>query len=237
MIVKCPWITSASKSDLATSLPTLCLGCLQSKGPPGTPQHKCSPKISEGQALHKYFCIKCQTHNKLCKDPAQHARSAIPATFSGHVSGQPLQEEEEQVALWTQNCVNRGSLGSPSLMTSSLTLVNEGDTITVEALWDPGSESSFFASDLLPFATNQRNIRFKLETLSASATQAETVNSLEASFLVQVPGGELVSLRLLQHTGLELRAHQLKSKILTCSKNLPANTIWMQNHAPTSKVV
>ena len=93
--------------------------------------------------------------------------------------------------------------------------MNEGDTITVEALWDPGSESSFFASDLLPFATNQRNVRFKLETLSASATKAETVNGLEAGFMVQVPGGETVTLRLLQHSGLELRAHQLKSKLLT----------------------
>ena len=96
--------------------------------------------------------------------------------------------------------------------------MKEGDTITIEALWDPGSESSFFSSDLLPFATNQRKVRFKLETLSASATQAETVNGLEASFQVQVPGGDLVSLRLLQHSGLQLRAHQLKRKFLTCSK-------------------
>ena len=89
-------------------------------------------------------------------------------------------------------------------MTSTLTLVNEGDSITVQALWDPGSESSFFASDLLPFAINQRKVRFKLETLSASATQAETVDGLEASFQVQIPGGEVVNLRLLQHSGLEL---------------------------------
>ena len=153
-ISKCPWITSASKSDLATTLPTLCLGCLKRKGPPGSPQHKCSPRVSEGQTFQQHFCIKCQTTTKLCKDPAKHAKSAIPATFSGHVSGQPLQEEEAQVALWTHHCVNRGSLGSPSLMTSTLTLVNEEDTITVQALWDPGSESSFFASDLLPFAIN-----------------------------------------------------------------------------------
>ena len=135
-------------------------------------------------------------------DPEEEWNGSDVWYWNGEWEGE--EEEEEQVALWTQNCVNRGSLGSPSLMTSSLTLVNEGDTITVQALLDLGSESSFFASNLLPFATNQRNIRFKLETLSASATQAETVNSLEASFLVQVPGGELVSLRLLQHSGLEL---------------------------------
>ena len=133
------------------------------------------------------------------------------------MSGQALHEEKGQAALWTQACVNRGSLGSPSLLISSLTLINGEDTITVQALWDPGSESSFFASDLLPFATNQRDVSFKLETLSASATQAETVHGLEAAFQVQVPEGETVTLRLLQHAGLELRGHKLKSKILTCS--------------------
>ena len=59
---------------------------------------------------------------------------------------------------------------------------------------------------------------FKLETLYASATKAETVHGLEAAFQVQVPGGETVTLRLLQHSGLELRAHKLKSKLLTCSE-------------------
>ena len=122
------------------------------------------------------------------------------------------------MALWTQSCVNRGSLGSPSLLTSSLTLINEEDTLTIQALWDPGSESSFFSSDLLPFACHKRDVSFKLETLSASAVKAETVHGLEAAFQVQVPGGECVTLRMLQHSGLELRAHKLKSKILTCSK-------------------
>ena len=95
--------------------------------------------------------------------------------------------------------MNRGSLGSASLLTSSLTLVNEGDTITIEALWDPGSESSFFSSDLLPFAVNRRDQSFKIETLSPSATTAEVVHGVEAAFQVQIPGGETVPLRLLQH--------------------------------------
>ena len=140
-----------------------------------------------------------------------HTPSHIPATFLGHASGRALHEEAGQAALWTKSCINRGSLGSASLLTSSLTLVNEGDTITVEALWDPGSESSFFASDLLPFAVNQRDQSFKLETLSTSATKAEIVHGLEAAFQVQVPGGETVTLRLLQHSGLEIRADKLKS--------------------------
>ena len=142
----------------------------------------------------KMLCTTCKTNKKLCKAPSLHTPSPIPATFSGHVSGRALHEEEGQAALWTQNCVNRGSLGSPSLLISSLTLISGADTITAQALLDPGSESSFFASDLLPFATNQRDVSFKLETLSASATKAETVHGLEAAFQVQVPGGETVTL-------------------------------------------
>ena len=148
LLTSCPWISSASKSDLLTTLPNLCLGCFKLK----TGTHKCPGYMSNGQSIMKNFCTTCKTNKKLCKAPSLHTPSPIPATFSGHVSGRALHEEEGQAALWTQNCVNRGSLGSPSLLTSSLTLINEGDTITVQALWDPGSESSFFASDLLPFA-------------------------------------------------------------------------------------
>ena len=113
----CPWISSASKSDLLTTLPNLCLGCFKLKK--GT--QKCPSYLSDGQLLRKYFCTTCKTNKKLCKAP-----SPIPATFSGHVSGRALHEEEGQAALWTQNCVNRGSLGSPSLLTSSLTLIMKG---------------------------------------------------------------------------------------------------------------
>ena len=117
-------------------------------------------------------------------------------------------------------CINRGSLSSASLLTSSLTLTNGGDSITVKVLWDPGSESLFFSADLLTFVVNQRNQSFKIETLSPSASKPEVVYGLEAAFQVVVLGGEIVTLRLLQHTRLELRALKLKSKILTCSKEI-----------------
>ena len=120
--------------------------------------------------------------------------------------------------LWSKACINRGSLGSASLLTSSLTLTNGGYSITVEALCDPGSESSFFSADLLPFAVNQRDQSFKIKTLSPSASKPEVFHGVKDALQVVVLGGETVTLRLLQHTGLELRALKLMSKILTCSE-------------------
>ena len=147
----CQWLSSTSKSDLLTTLPNVCLGCLRTKDG----AHKCPENLKEGGNL-KYFCTICKLNNRICLAPATHTKSSIPETFLGHALGRALHEEPGQAALWTKSCVNRGSLGSTSLLTSSLTLVNEGDTITVEALWDPGSESSFFSSDLLPFAVNKK---------------------------------------------------------------------------------
>ena len=95
-ISACPWISSASKSDLLTTLPNLCLGCFQLKSA-GT--HKCPNWMSDGQSRMKFFCTTCKVNKKLCKAPKLHTPSPIPATFSGHVSGQALHEEEGQAAL------------------------------------------------------------------------------------------------------------------------------------------
>ena len=40
---------------------------------------------------------------------------------------------------------NRGKLGSQTLLTSEIKLLNGEDSITVQCLWDSGSESSFFS--------------------------------------------------------------------------------------------
>ena len=108
----------------------------------------------------------------MCKAPATHSKGPIPETFLGHASGRALHEETGQAAVWVKRCVNRGSLGSASLLTSSLTLVNEGDTITVEAF---GTRAANFPS-------------FTIETLSPSATTAEVVHGVEAALQVQIPG-------------------------------------------------
>ena len=163
----------------------------------------------------RIFCSTCKVNRKLCRAPAEHSRTLIP----GHVSGRALHEETGQAAVWAKRCLNRKSLGSASLLTSSLTLANENDNITVEALWDPGSESTFFASDLLPFSVDRREQSFKIETLYPSATTTEVVHGVEAAFDVLIPGGETVTLRLLQHTGMELRDLKLKNKLLTYSQS------------------
>ena len=49
----CPWITAASKSDLLTTLPNLCLGCLQLKT---SGEQKCPKKFKEEGGLYKNFC-------------------------------------------------------------------------------------------------------------------------------------------------------------------------------------
>ena len=124
-----------------------------------------------------YFCPVCKLNTKLCKAPTNHTHSFIPETFVGH--GQLDHEEAGQAAVWSYQCINRGSLGSASLLTSSLTLINGDDTITVEALWDPGSESSFFSAALLLFAVSQRDQSFKIETLSPSASKPEVGHGVE----------------------------------------------------------
>ena len=123
----CPWISCAKKSNLLTALPNICLGCLRIKSGP----HKCPESFIK---FWKVFCSTCKINAKLCKAPEGHSKSPIPETFVGHVSGRALHEETGQAAVWSKRCVNRGSLGSASLLTSSLTLVNGIDTITVEAL-------------------------------------------------------------------------------------------------------
>ena len=45
------WLSSASKSDLLTTLPNLCLGCLRIK----EEAHKCPNEFKEDGTL-KYFC-------------------------------------------------------------------------------------------------------------------------------------------------------------------------------------
>ena len=181
----CPWISATSKSDVLTTLPNLCLGCLRLKR---GREHKCPDYFKEGGTA-KRFCSICRVHEKLCRSPGSHPSESIPETFVGHGGVDPETESEDQAAVWSYQCANRGSLGSASLLTSTLTLVKGEDTITIEALWDTVSESSFFSAALLPFALSQRDQSFKIETLSPSATKPEIIHGVKAVFQVAVPGG------------------------------------------------
>ena len=73
-------------------------------------------------------------------------------------------QDAGEESTWGYETINKGTLGSSTLLTSTLTLVYQGDSCQVEALWDSGSESSFFHPALLPFATITRKHAFKLET-------------------------------------------------------------------------
>ena len=92
------------------------------------------------------------------------------------------------ISPWPQQVLNKGGLGQQTLLTSKITLKNGDDSVSVKVLWDSGSESSFFHPALLPFATHQRKIDFKLETLSCEAQKPEIVKGIEASFEVELPG-------------------------------------------------
>ena len=124
-------------------------------------------------------------------------------------------EEAGQALTWSYQCINKGSLGSASLLTGSLSLINGSDKIQVKALWDAGSKLSFFSAALLPFAVSQREQSFKIETFSPSASKHEVVHGVATVFQVAVPGGEMVTLSLLQHTGLKMRQIKLKPQLLT----------------------
>ena len=156
----CPWISAASHSDLVATLPNLCVGCLRQKKPPGSSaQHKCPHFLRTG--VEYSFCPICKLHIKLCKSPTTHTRTPIPETFVGATVRLEQHEDREEASTWAYESINKGSLGSSTLMTSSLTLINGQDSIQIECLWDSGSESSFFSLALLPFATSQRNQSFK----------------------------------------------------------------------------
>ena len=78
IIGACPWITAASKSDLITALPNLCLDCLKLKK---VGEHKCPNWYKEG-GQGRYFCSICQLNIKLCRSPTSHTPGFIPETAS-----------------------------------------------------------------------------------------------------------------------------------------------------------
>ena len=63
----CQWLSSTSKSDLLTTLPNVCLGCLCTKDG----AHRCPENLKEGGDV-KYFCTICRLNNRICRVPATH---------------------------------------------------------------------------------------------------------------------------------------------------------------------
>ena len=109
---------------------------------------------------------------------------------------------------------NRGQLGHPAPLTSQITLKKNGETMLVSALFDSGSESSYFHPDLERMATSRRRKRFQLETLSMSG-KTEEVDGLLVSFEAIMANGQVVKLEALLHHGLGKSSTMLRSKVLS----------------------
>ena len=108
ILAKCPLVSTANRAELIQTLPQLCLGSLNIKKFTGV--HTCPPHFKEGGAYSHYFCGQCKSNIELCRSPTTHT-----ATFLGAaVRMDP--EEDEQVAAWALHSINRGSLGSSTVL-------------------------------------------------------------------------------------------------------------------------
>ena len=154
------------------------LGCLNIKRQPTV--HKCASHFKEGFFSSIYFCRQCKYNVKLCRSPTTHNPGSLPETFVG-AAVMMDHEEDEQISMWGFDSIIKGSLGSSTLLMSNITLVNGQDTIQVNCLWDSGWESTFFSPALLPFATQQQQTTFKIETLSPSASRSDFVHRIEVA--------------------------------------------------------
>ena len=117
---QCPWVSAANRGDLLQTLPQLCVGCLHIKKP--TEVHTCPPQFKEGGAASHYFCAQCKCNTKLCRSPGTHTAGHIPATFVG-AAVRIDAEENGKITAWALDSINKGALGSSTLLTSSITLV------------------------------------------------------------------------------------------------------------------
>ena len=76
-----------------------------------------------------------------------------------------------------------------------------------------------FSPSTVAFATHQRKIDFKLETISCEAKKPEIVNGIETGFEIEIPEGNTAQLNKLQHKCLKARYLNTKAKLLTCPQN------------------
>ena len=150
----CQYITASSKQAL--KLASVCLGSLRQKNPKGAP-HQCPTWFRDAQRS-KSFCPQCSTHVKLCSSPAGHTAVPVPPTFTGFLAGRPgsaAGSAQGAGRRWGPNvailgpqytCLtpqNKGQIGVAASLTSLITIKRGSDFVTVAALFDTGSESSY----------------------------------------------------------------------------------------------
>ena len=109
---------------------------------------------------------------------------------------------------------NKGQLGSAASLTSLITIKRGGDLVTVAALFDSGSESSYCHGDLERLGVTRKAKNFTLETLSMGGEQ-ESVKGTLIGFDCLMSDGSLKQIQLLRHSGLTKANTQLRGKVLT----------------------
>ena len=202
----CKYLTASSKQAL--KLASVCLGCLRQKNPNGAP-HQCPSWLRNAQSGS--FCPRCSTHVKLCSSPAAHTAVPVPPTFTGFLANRPSsaagpaqgagRRRGPNVAILgpQQTCLtpqNKGQIGSAASLTSLITIKRGGDLVTVAALFDSGSESSYCHPDLERLGVTRQNRNFTLETLSMGGEQ-ESVKGLLIGFDILMSDGTLKQVQLI----------------------------------------
>ena len=218
----------AASSKQALKLAGTCLGCLRQKRRSGAP-HSCPSWSRTGPD----FCPTCQCHTKLCASPTAHTAVPIPPTFSGFLANRPSGAAGPQrgagrrrgpnvAILGPQHTSltpeNKGQLGSAASLTSLITIKRGGDLVTVAALFDSGSESSYCHGDLERLGVTRKAKNFTLETLSMGGEQ-ESVKGTLIGFDCLMSDGSLKQIQLLRHSGLTKANTQLRGKVLTVPRH------------------
>ena len=106
---------------------------------------------------------------------------------------------------------NKGQIGSAASLTSLITVKRGGDLVTVAALFDSGSESSYCHPDLERLGVTRQNRSFTLETLSMGGEQ-ESVKGTLIGFDCLMANGELRQIQLIRHSGLGKANTPLEAK-------------------------
>ena len=139
----------------------------------------------------------------------------------------------------TPGSVNKGSIGRPASLYSVLTLVSPSgsgeDTLKINVLIDPGSESSYYNPDIEAFAVRSEPRSFKIETLAMEGSKPSVHQGVMSSFIVEMANGQRLQVDLLKHTGLQTRAMKLRPKLLTVGNQF-ARKHQLKKHGLTSDI-
>lgn len=108
--------------------------------------------------------------------------------------------------------MNRGGLGDPAPLTSTLTIIDGSSRVKVGVLFDTGSESSYFHPSLERLGVTRQKKQFVLETLSTTRDSPEEMNGLLIGFDVEMASGLVMRVNALKHDGLGNQTRTLRPR-------------------------